>query len=281
MTNVTIGLIQSAAGESKPENIQKTIEKIRAAAKKGAKIICLQELFATRYFPREQKKDFSMFAESIPNQFSERFSALADELKVVLVVPFYEKKGKTEYNSALVFDADGKQLDTYRKHHIPHDPLFYEKDYFKESSDEYIVYKTKYATFSVLICYDQWFPEAARVCALNGAEIIFYPTAIGTIKNHEAHEGDWHDAWETIQRSHAIANSVIVAAVNRVGEENELHFWGGSFVCDAFGNVIQRAGDKEEILIVDVDTSKNKDIRDAWGFMRNRQPETYGRLCKK
>ena len=281
MTAITIGLIQSVAGESKAENIKNTTDHIRLAAKKGAKSICLQELFATTYFPREEKKDATALAESVPSPFSNQFSALAKELKVVLIVPFYEKKGKEQFNSALVFDADGKQLATYRKHHIPHDPLFYEKDYFKESSDEYIVYKTKYGPFSVLICYDQWFPEAARICALKGAEMIFYPTAIGNIKGHEASEGDWHDAWETIQRSHAIANSVVVAAVNRVGEEKELHFWGGSFVCDAFGNVVKRAGDKEEILIVDVDIARNKEIRDAWGFMRSRRPETYGFICKK
>lgn len=281
MTTITIGLIQSAAGESKLENTKKTTDNIRLAAKKGAKIICLQELFATRYFPREDKKDFSALAETIPGTFSRQFSALAKELKVVLIVPFYEKKGKDCFNSAAVFDADGKQFETYRKHHIPSDPLFYEKNYFKESSDEYLVHKTKYGPLSVLICYDQWFPEAARICALKGAEIIFYPTAIGNIRDYEADEGDWQNAWETIQRGHAIANSVVVAAVNRVGNEKELHFWGGSFVCDAFGNVMKRAGDTEETLIVEVDISRNREIRDAWGFMKSRRPETYGPICKK
>lgn len=284
MTKITLGLIQSAAGESKAENIKKTVDSVRLAAKKGAKVICLQELFATKYFPREERKDFSSLAETIPSKFSEQFSTLAKELKVVLIVPFYEKKGKEYFNSAAVFDADGTPLEIYRKHHIPHDQLFYEKNYFKESNESkegYIVYKTRYGPFSVLICYDQWFPEAARICALKGAEIIFYPTAIGNIKGHEADEGDWREAWETIQRGHAIANSVVVAAVNRVGEEKELQFWGGSFVCDAFGNVLKRAGDKEEILIVDVDTGRNKEIRDAWGFMRNRRPETYGMISKK
>lgn len=281
MTKITIGLIQTSVGESKLENIKKTTDKIRLAAKKGVQIICLQELFATPYFPREGKKDFTAWAESIPGTFSDQFSALAKELKVVLIVPFYEKKGKEYFNSAVVFDADGKQLDTYRKHHLPNDPLFYEKHYFKESSEEYVVYKTKYGPFSVLICYDQWFPEAARICALKGAEIIFYPTAIGDIRDYEADEGDWHDAWETIQRSHAIANSVVVAAVNRVGNEKELHFWGGSFVCDAFGNMMKRAGDTEEILIAEVDIARNKEIRDAWGFMKSRRPETYGLICKK
>ncbi len=281
MARVRLGLVQTAAGTHPLENIKKTTDKIRLTAKRGAQIICLQELFSTRYFPREEKGNFTTLAETIPNQFSAQFSALAKELRVVLIVPFYEKKGKAHYNSALVFDADGKLLPTYRKHHIPHDPLFYEKDYFRESTDDYIVYKTRYAPFSVLICYDQWFPEPARICALKGAEVIFYPTAIGHIKGNEADEGDWHDAWETIQRGHAIANSVVVAAVNRVGDEGALHFWGGSFVCDAFGNVLKRAGEKEEVIVVDVDLARNREIRDAWGFMRNRRPDSYQRICKK
>ena len=181
---------------------------------------------------------------------------LAKKYKIVIIVPLFEKapNGKF-YNSAVVIDADGKLLDTYHKIHVPQDPMFYEQNYFELGDLGYKIYNTAYAKIGVLICYDQWFPEAARICTLKGADILFYPTAIGYIKDHTSADGDWHDAWQTVQRGHAIANGVHVAAVNRVGEEGELQFWGGSFVCDAFGKILAEAGDKEEVLIAKVDLS--------------------------
>lgn len=277
---VTIGLIQSRVSEDIKENMEKTAERIKDAAEKGAQIICLQELYRTKYFPREEKKDATELAETIPGDSTGIFSSLAEELGVVIIVPVFEKaRDGNYYNSAAVIDSDGKLMNTYRKIHIPHDPFFYEKDYFKEGDLGYCVYKTGYASFSVLICYDQWFPEAARIAALKGADILFYPTAIGWIKDDIPAEDDWHDAWETIQRSHAIANGVHVAAVNRVGEEGELRFWGSSFVCDSFGKVLKRASeDKEDVIIAELDLSKNKRIQESWGFLRNRRPDTYRSL---
>lgn len=273
---VTIGLIQTSVSEDIQANMEKAAGMIKKAAKKGAQIICLQELYRTRYFPQEEKKDVAQLAETIPGDSTDLFSGMAKELGIVIIVPVFEKAGRDYYNSAVVIDADGKLLDTYRKIHVPHDPLFYEKNYFKDGDAGYRVYKTSYASFSVLICYDQWFPEAARIAALKGADILFYPTAIGLIKGTLPLDS-WDDAWETIQRSHAIANGVHVAAVNRVGEEEELKFWGGSFVCDSFGKVLKRASKKnEEILIGKLDLSKNKEIQESWGFLRNRRPDTYG-----
>ena len=273
---VTIGLIQTSVSEDIQANMEKAADMIKKAAKKGAQIICLQELYRTRYFPQAEKKDVARLAETIPGDSTDLFSGMAKELGIVIIVPIFEKAGRDYYNSAVVVDADGKLLDTYRKIHVPHDPLFYEKNYFKDGDAGYRVYKTSYASFSVLICYDQWFPEAARIATLKGADILFYPTAIGLIKGTLPLDS-WDDAWETIQRSHAIANGVHVAAVNRVGEEGELKFWGGSFVCDSFGKVLKRASKKnEEILIGKLDLSKNKEIQESWGFLRNRRPDTYG-----
>jgi len=280
---VSVGLIQTKVSTDIESNLKKAISMIKQAAKKGAKIVCLQELFGTRYFPQKNKADAKKFAEPIPGKTTNLLSKLAKELKIVIIAPLFEKtSGNKYYNSAAVIDANGKLLGTYRKIHIPHDHLFYEKSYFKEGNSVYNVYKTKYARIGVLICYDQWYPEAARILALKGADIIFYPTAIGWIRNEKAFEGDWHDAWETIQRSHAIANGVAIAAANRVGEENKLKFWGASFVCDGFGNVIKRASKtKEEVVVASIDLGRNKRIQDEWGFLRNRRPDTYKRITKK
>jgi agmatine deiminase len=185
------------------------------------------------------------------------------------------------YNTAVIIDADGSIVGTYRKVHIPFDPYFYEKDYFAPGQQPYQAYNTKYARVGVLICYDQWFPEPARINALDGAEIIFYPTAIGYIKGHTSADGDWHDAWRTVQRAHAIANGVHVAAVNRVGEEDWLEFWGGSFICDSFGKVLAEGSTtKEQVVVAKVDLSHNQRIKDGWGFLRNRRPDTYNPLTK-
>ncbi len=273
--------------ERPAENLVRACTLIEKAAKRGAKIICLPELFRTRYFPQQArprrgspleaaKKNIRAWSEAVPGDTTQILSSMARRLRVVIVAPLYERDRRGRlFNSAVVLDADGKHLPTYRKVHLPHDPLFWERDYFK-AGDTYRVYRTRYATFAVLICYDQWFPEAARQVVLAGADLIFYPTAIGTIKGYVSPDGDWHEAWETIQRSHAITNGVHVAAVNRVGVEGRLKFWGQSFVCDAFGRVIKRAGAlNEEIVIARLDLAHNKRIREGWGFLKHLRPDTY------
>ena len=279
---VIVGLIQTAVSEDIDANLKETITKIEQTAKKGAQIICLQELYHTRYFPQEEKEDVKRYAETVPGKSTTVFSEMAKKYKVVVVVPLFEQASNGKfYNSTVVINADGKLFETYRKIHVPQDPMFYEQNYFELGNLGYKVYDTAYAKIAVLICYDQWFPEAARICTLKGADILFYPTAIGYIKDHMSADGDWHDAWQTVQRGHAIVNGVHVAAVNRVGEEGKIEFWGGSFVCDAFGRVLAKANNKEENLIVKIDLSFNNRIRDGWGFLKNRRPDTYRSLTEK
>ena len=280
---VTVGLIQTCVSEKIAENMQKTAQKIEQAAHLGAQIICLQELYRTRYFPQQKGLDVSNLAETIPGESTKLFAQLAKKHKVVIIAPIFEKNADGKfYNSAVIIGANGEILGTYRKAHIPQDPYFYEKDYFAEGDEACQVCDVGFAKIGVLICYDQWFPEAARINALSGAEIIFYPTAIGYIKGYTSEDGDWHDAWRTIQRAHAIANGVHVVAVNRVGEEDELEFWGGSFVCDSFGKMLKEASTTdEEVLVVKVDLAKNKQVQEGWGFLRNRRPDTYSSLTKK
>lgn len=280
---VSIGLIQTTVSDGIAENMKKTIEKIKEASRKGAQIVCLQELYRTKYFPQEEKQDVSKLAETIPGESTRAFSELAKKKKIVIIAPLFEKASNGKYyNSAAIIDANGKILGSYRKVHIPNDPFFHEKNYFEQGDQGYCVHKTQYARVGVLICYDQWFPEPARINALKGAEIIFYPTAIGYIKGYTSSDGDWHDAWKTVQRAHAIANGVHVAAVNRVGEEGQLKFWGGSFVCDSFGKVLKEASDtNEETLVIKVDLSKNKQIQEGWGFLRNRRSDTYNSLTER
>ena len=253
------------------------------AAERGAQIICLQELYRTRYFPQQENSEIKEIAETIPGESTRVFANLAKKHKIVIIVPIFERNQNGKfYNSSTVIDVDGTIVDTYRKIHIPQDPYFYEKNYFSPGEQNYRIYQTAYANIGVLICYDQWFPEPARINALLGAEIIFYPTAIGYIKGYTSEDGDWHGAWKTIQCSHAIANGVHVAAVNRVGEEDELVFWGGSFICDSFGKILGEAStSNEEVLVVTVDLSKNKTIQDGWGFLANRRPDTYKLLAEK
>lgn len=279
---VTIGLIQSKASSDQIANLKKTISLVKKAAVKGAKIICLPELFKTIYFPQYLDANKNDYAEIIPGESTEAFCLLAKKYQIVIIAPIFEKNESGKYfNSAAVINEKGKLLDSYHKVHIPQDPKFYEKNYFDEGM-AYKIYKTKYATFAVLICYDQWFPEAARVVALQGAEIIFYPTAIGNINKYKSPDGDWHDAWETVMRGHAIANAIYVAAVNRIGREDALNFWGQSFVCNSFGKVLKRASkNKEEVLICKINLAHNNRIREGWGFYKNRRPETYKQLIEK
>jgi agmatine deiminase len=263
--------------------MHKTQQHIEEAAHRGAQIICLQELYRTRYFPQEEQREVADLAESIPGESTAALGKLAKQHGVAIIAPLFERgmDGKF-YNSAAVIGTDGQLLGVYRKIHVPYDPYFYEKNYFTEGTEPYRVYDVGCAKIGVLICYDQWFPEAARINTLQGADIIFYPTAIGYVKGYTSEDGDWHDAWRTVQRAHAITNGVHVAAVNRVGEEDELEFWGGSFVCDAFGKVLAEASTtEEEVLVAKVDLAMNEMIREGWGFLRNRRPDTYQKLTEK
>lgn len=275
---LNIGLIQMSMGPDPEANIEKARRNVISAARQGASIICLPELYATRYFPQHPGAEVSAYAESVPGRSTAIFSALAQENNIVVIVPVFERTSAGRFcNAAVVIDADGTVLEPYRKVHIPQDPGFFEKGYFYPG-DAYRVFATRYGKIAVLICFDQWFPEAARCVALDGAQVIIYPTAIGHPGPAEPGEGNWQDAWELIQRSHAIANSVHVAAVNRVGQEGAIRFFGGSFVADAFGKVAARAGNGEEILVVPVDLSMNEAVQDSWGFFRNRRPDTYWRV---
>jgi agmatine deiminase len=280
---VRIGLVQNAVSPDADENLKRTLGLARKAARQGAGIICLQELFRTPYFPQEEAADASLYAETIPGESTAGFSALSREFGISIIVPIYEKGGDGRmYNTAAVVE-NGRILPfPYRKVHIPHDPLFFEKSYFAPGGD-YRVFSCASTRIGVLICYDQWFPEPARAVTLMGAEIIFYPTAIGWVRGvREAPEGDWREAWETVQRGHAIANGVHVAAANRVGIEQELEFWGSSFVADAFGKIVARAGEeRDELLMADLSLDMNDQVREGWGFLRNRRPDTYGVLARE
>jgi agmatine deiminase len=278
--SVTIGLVQTRVSDDIKNNMEKTISKIREAAKKGAQVICLQELYRTKYFPSDEKKDVTLLTETIPGESTNALSSLAKELNVVIIAPIFEadRSGK-HYNTAVVIDADGTIIGKYRKIHIPYDPFFYEKSYFEAGDAGYRVFRTRHLSFGVLICYDQWFPEAARVMALQGADVIFYPTAIGYLEGDPLSYDDWIAAWENIQRSHAIANGIHVASVNRVGTEGEIRFWGSSFACDAFGRLLKKASqENEEVVVATLDISQNKRIQEGWGFLKNRRPATYGMI---
>ncbi|MDO8427635.1 MAG: carbon-nitrogen hydrolase [Candidatus Diapherotrites archaeon] len=268
--------------ENPETNLEKAIQKINQAAQKGAQIICLPELFNTLYFPQVPKnKKFFQYAEKIPGKTTKSLGKIAKENKIVLIAgSIFEKAGNKYYNTTVVFNEKGKLLGKYRKTHIPHDPNFFEQHYFEPGNTGYRVFKTKYGNIGTLICYDQWFPEAARINALMGADIVFYPTAIGTNKHLHQTEGNWQQAWENVQRGHAIANGIIVCAVNRVGIENNSKFWGGSFVCNGFGKTIKRAGKKEEVLIAQVDLGHGKYVKEGWRFFYNRKPETYKKLIE-
>ena len=276
---VFVGLIQMAVGPDPEENSKKALANVDQAAKDGSQIICLPELYRTRYFAQGIGVDASPLAETIPGVSTRAFSEIARRHEVVIIVPLYEKSPDGRfYNSAVIIDADGTLHTPYHKVHIPQDPGFFEKGYFYPGN-RYQVHSTRYGRIAVLICYDQWFPEAARCVALDGAQIIFYPTAIGHPSGEEPVEGNWHEAWALIQRGHAVANSVHVAAINRVGQEADIRFFGGSFICDAFGKIIVQGKDTEETIIAPLDLSMNYSVRDSWGFFRNRRPDTYGIAC--
>ena len=272
--DLTIGLVQMAMGDDQEANVSKAVTMVAEASRRGASIVCLPELFASRYFPRE--KGAKARAEPVPGPTTRRLAEAARESKVSLVGgSLYEKApGGRFYNTSVVFDEHGRILSKYRKVQVPQDESFYEKDYFS-SGKSYSVFRTTPAAVGVLICFDQWYPEPARVNKLMGADVLFYPTAIGRVDGIEETEGDWKDAWEAVQRGHAISNSMVVAAANRVGREGRMSFWGGSFVSDQFGTVLARADDREQVLLATCDLGLGARVEEGWGFLRNRQPTTY------
>jgi len=284
MAKVKIGLVQTTCTANKAENLAKAIAKVREAAKAGAQIVCLQELFTSLYFCDEEDHDNFKLAEAIPGPSTDELSKVAAELGVVIIASLFEKRTAGVYhNTTAVLDADGQYLGKYRKMHIPDDPGFYEKFYFTPGDLGYKVFKTKFATIGVLICWDQWYPEAARITALMGAEILFYPTAIGwATTQDEATNVEQYNAWQTIQRSHAVANGVHVVSVNRVGQEAGIKFWGGSFVANPFGTVMYQAShDDEEVIIQEIDSDKMDYYRTHWPFLRDRRIDSYQPITKR
>ena len=286
MSTVNIGLVQMSCTRKPEENIRKAELRIREAASLGAQIVCLQELFTSLYFCDVEDYDNFSLAESIPGPTTDRMSALAKELGVVIIASLFEKRAQGLYhNTTAVLDADGTYLGKYRKMHIPDDPAYYEKFYFTPGDLGYKVFKTRFATLGVLICWDQWYPEAARITALMGAEILFYPTAIGwATSQDEATNIEQYNAWQTIQRSHAVANGVHVVSVNRVGLEQNgaMRFWGGSFVSNPFGTLILKAShESEEVHVVPVDLAKTDSYRTHWPFLRDRRIDSYQPITRR
>jgi N-carbamoylputrescine amidase len=282
---VTIGLIQNRAVEERDLNLEKTVESVRKAASQGAQIICLQELFMTPYFCQKETLENFDLAESIPGPTCEVFSNLAAELEVVLIISLFEKRGSGVYhNTAVVIDADGSMLGKYRKMHIPDDPGFSEKYYFTPGDLGYRTWDTRYGKIGVLICWDQWYPEAARLTVLAGAQILFYPTAIGWSSEEKGTAlGDaQRNAWETVQKGHGVANGCYVAAVNRVGSENDLFFWGSSFVSGPYGQFLCQASENDEaILLQECDLSALEEFRRIWPFFRDRRIDSYGSIQQR
>lgn len=278
----TLGLIQMRMSSEKQANLDAAIERVHDAARQGATVICLPELFLSPYFCQSENPAIFDLAEPIPGPSSERLGILAKEAGVVLVASLFEKRMSGLYhNTAVIFDTDGSTLGMYRKMHIPDDPLYYEKYYFTPGDLGFQCFAGKHAQVGTLVCWDQWYPEAARLTALQGAEVLFYPTAIGWHPSEKAEFGvDQHAAWETMQRAHAIANGVYVAAVNRIGHEGApdggLEFWGGSFVADPFGRILAKAGhDTEETLIVECSRRRIEEVRRNWPFFRDRRIDAY------
>ncbi len=283
--NFRIGLVQMAMSAVPQENLDKAAARVEEAARLGAQVVCLPEMYRTHYFC--QREDTALFdlAETVPGPSTERLAAVARKAGVALVVPIFEKRAPGLYhNSAVILDG-GERVGMYRKMHIPDDPAFYEKYYFTPGDLGFKAFETKAGRIGTLICWDQWYPEAARLTALQGAQVLFYPTAIGWHPHEKAQFGAaQRDAWKTIQRSHAIANGVFVAACNRVGHEGSpgLEFWGSSFIADPFGVVIAEAStDREEIVIGEIDLARIEDVRRNWPFLRDRRIDAYGGLERR
>jgi N-carbamoylputrescine amidase len=286
MSQLNIGLVQMSCSADGKANLEKAIAGIKDAASKGAQIVCLQELFTSLYFCDVEDYENFKLAEPIPGPTTDALSAIAKETGVVIIASLFEKRAQGLYhNTTAVLDADGTYLGKYRKMHIPDDPAYYEKFYFTPGDLGYKIFKTKFANIGVLICWDQWYPEAARLTALMGAEILFYPTAIGWATSQDAATNEeQYNAWQTIQRSHAVANGVHVVSVNRVGFEQKgaMKFWGGSFVSNPFGTLLAKAShDQEEVMVVPVDLSKTDSYRTHWPFMRDRRIDSYADIVKR
>ena len=281
---VKTGLIQMACHASKQANIEKAMRLVKKAANEGAQIICLQELFSTRYFCWEENYDYFSLAEPVPGPATEQFQALAREHDVVILASLFEKRTRGIYHNTLaVIDADGSFLGKYRKNHIPDDPGYYEKFYFTPGDTGYSVFCTKYARIGGLVCWDQWYPEAARITSLMGAEILFYPTTIGWAASQpETVNKQQYAAWQTIQKSHAIANGVFVVSVNRTGTEGDMKFWGGSFIADPYGEILfQASHENEEIHVGELDLGKIDEVRVHWPFLRDRRIDSYGPILNR
>ena len=288
---VTLGLLQHACSADPKANLKKTLSLVDQAAKKGAQIICTQEMVTSQYFCQSEEHRFFDLAEPIPGPSTLAFQKAAKKHGVVIIASLFEKRASGLYhNTAAIIDADGKLLGIYRKMHIPDDPLFNEKFYFTPGDTGFKAWDTKFGKIGVLICWDQWYPEAARLTAMQGAEILFYPTAIGWHPKEKAEYGvNQHGAWETIQRSHAVANGCYVAAINRVGHEiidgvggDGLEFWGQTFVAGTSGQILAKASvDKEEVLIVPVELGKVDVTRTHWPFLRDRRIDAYENLTKR
>jgi N-carbamoylputrescine amidase len=283
-----IGLVQMACSIDPAENLERAVAKIESAACRGANVVCLQELFGSQYFCREEDARLFDLAETIPGPSTERLAAVARDNHVVVVASLFEKRAQGLYhNTAAVIDADGSLAGIYRKMHIPDDPLYFEKFYFTPGDTGFRNFDTQSGRIAALVCWDQWYPEGARIAALGGASVLFYPTAIGWHPAEKQEYGEaQYDAWRTIQRGHAIANGVYVAAVNRVGFEGPpdrgLEFWGGSFIADPFGRVIAQAShDKEEILLAEVDTRLIDETRRNWPFLRDRRIDAYAPITSR
>ncbi|HEY0678162.1 MAG TPA: carbon-nitrogen hydrolase [Chitinophagaceae bacterium] len=286
MHKVKVGIVQMSCVADKQANIEKAVQKVREAAAGGAQIVCLQELFTSLYFCDVENYDNFKLAEPIPGPTTDILAKLAGELGVVIIASLFEKRTQGIYhNTTAVLDADGSYMGKYRKMHIPDDPSYYEKFYFTPGDLGYKVFKTKFATFGVLVCWDQWYPEAARITALMGAEILFYPTAIGwATSQDEETNTEQYNAWQTIQKSHGVANGVHVVSVNRVGYEQDgaMKFWGGSFVCNPFGSVLYQAShESEEVKVIEVDLSKTDRYRTHWPFLRDRRIDSYQPITKR
>jgi N-carbamoylputrescine amidase len=286
---VKIGLVQSRSAADARDNLATAERGVRAAAERGARIICLQELFLTPYFCQNEDHENFKLAEPVPGPTTEFLSGLAAELEVVLIASLFERRAPGVYhNTAAVIDADGAYLGKYRKMHIPDDPLFYEKFYFTPGDLGFQAYDTRHGRIGVLVCWDQWYPEAARLTALRGAQILFYPTAIGwhPTEKHE-YGARQHSAWETVQRGHAVANGCYVAAPNRVGLETPIggdgiEFWGQSFICDPSGIILDKAPDDEEaILVTEIDLDSVDTQRTHWPFLRDRRIDAYGEITRR
>lgn len=281
---INVALVQMSCTADKAQNVSKALSRIGDAAARGAKIVCLQELFHGLY--PCQTEDHARFveAEPIPGPTSEALAAAARQHNIVVIGSIFERRAAGVYhNTAVVFDTDGKQAGMYRKMHIPDDPLYYEKFYFVPGDLGFRSFDTRHGRVGTLVCWDQWFPEGARLTALSGAEILFYPTAIGWLPDEkETYGPSQHSAWETMMRSHAIANGVFVAAPNRVGKEGALQFWGASLVCDPYGNILARGSHTaEETLVVECDLGLLDTVRTHWPFLRDRRIDAYGELTKR